>query len=518
MPEYYWGEEWKRRWWRRHGKPVTVDLAKDPHGGLIGPPGCGKGVTNEIVNLLAGKGALGEGLCDCNVISLDTTGQNYGVTHRWRSEFSDIVRLNWFNLLGFGDDGFNPMLFSEEHDEQAALGQCLQYVSGQEREPLWSEGAQDFYIGSVSLEIYEAKKENRTPTLENVYGNICGDYTATAKRMFETGIYELATAGGGFLEKNRTNDGIIKTAVTSGRWLRNEAIRKSLSVPKSKGFDPMRLITGDRPVTVYAMLDADKVAGPYAGVLKLVAVSVLNVMFRFGTQRKRDTVIMLSEAAAIGNLPKIKDALAQGRKYGIRICPMVWQDSGQITTVFGKEGKTTVLGNSGSLLGFCPAPLDLDTADLLASQLGEILGVNESTSEDIQGGNLKRNVREERQRLWTSDEVGSLPRFHGLVWKSNKAAPVPVACPPYWKIPELKGRYDPDPYPHSSPAPATSRRKVIAMAAALAAVIGGGLRLSNAAGSGPTWRDDKPVVRVDPPKANPPAHGSPRKPPHVTRR
>src|SRR6516165_8827263 len=145
MPEYYWGEEWKRRWWRRHGKPVTVDLAKDPHGGLIGPPGCGKGVTNEIVNLLAGKGALGEGLCDCNVISLDTTGQNYGVTHRWRSEFSDIVRLNWFNLLGFGDDGFNPMLFSEEHDEQAALGQCLQYVSGQEREPLWSEGAQDFY-------------------------------------------------------------------------------------------------------------------------------------------------------------------------------------------------------------------------------------------------------------------------------------------------------------------------------------------------------------------------------------
>jgi hypothetical protein len=68
------------------------------------------------------------------------------------------------------------------------------------------------------------------------------------------------------------------------------------------------------------------------------------------------------------------------------------------------------------------------------------------------------------------------------------------------------------------------------MATASSAVIGGGLWLSNAAGSNQTWHPtNAPApVRVDPPKANPPAPSSrgsaegkstaAHKPQHVTRR
>lgn len=39
-----------------------------------------------------------------------------------------------------------------------------------------------------------------------------------------------------------------------------------------------------------------------------------------------------------------------------------------------------------------------------------------------------------------------IPPFHGLVWFAGQAAPQPVYAPPYWEIPELRGRYSPDPY------------------------------------------------------------------------
>jgi type IV secretory pathway TraG/TraD family ATPase VirD4 len=176
------------------------------------------------------------------------------------------------------------LLWAQGFDDCQSLGECLQEVKDDAREPVFPEGAADFLTGLCWLEVGEAKAENRTPTLENVFGMLTGDYTAAAKRMVESGDYQLASCGGRFLENNRTNQGIMATAIASCRWLRSEPIRRFFSVDKDQSFDWARL-KGPKPMTVYVVLDADKLTTVGPGFLRLVTVCALNTLYRLGKQK-----------------------------------------------------------------------------------------------------------------------------------------------------------------------------------------------------------------------------------------
>jgi type IV secretory pathway TraG/TraD family ATPase VirD4 len=496
--EFYLGREWNPETGRT-GDAVYFDLGS--HMTLQGPTACGKGVTLEIPNLLV------DGLREVNIVSIDNTGQNRAVTGRWRSTFSDVVDLTPFGLHGFKDAGCNPLLSVKSYEHAAAIGECLQVVKPDAREPLWEESAADFVGGLNSLEVGDAEAENRTPTLENVFGMLAGDYTAAAKRMVESGIYELASCGGRFTENNRTNQGIISTAISSMRWVRSATMRRSLSVPKEKSIDWARLKTGPRPLSVFVTLGADK---SYPGWERLVMVSALNTLYQLGDVKGRTTVFMLSEMAGLSRLESVLAGLGQGRKYGIRFAPMVWQDIGQISRVYGEHGKTTVLGNSGCLFAFAPAPADNDTAEFLSLAAGSHAVPGLSVSDDPQGGGCRYSFSEREERLWSPEKIRRIPQFHGLVWRTGKVNPQPVYCPPYWEIPELRGRYDPDPY-HSAGAVPRKRQvgKVTALAAlAAAAVIAGGAWLSQSGGHGEIWHPQgspAPATAGADPKHHPPA-------------
>jgi hypothetical protein len=62
----------------------------------------------------------------------------------------------------------------------------------------------------------------------------------------------------------------------------------------------------------------------------------------------------------------------------------------------------------------------------------------------IDGARL--SYSEKKDQLIPPDVVYGIPPFHGLVWFAGQTAPQPVYAPPYWEIPELRGRYSPDPY------------------------------------------------------------------------
>src|SRR5271170_315542 len=174
--KFYVGREWNPET-GRVGREQYFDLGS--HGFLLGPTGCGKGVAVEIPNL------LGDNLRDCNVVSIDPTGQNRAVTHAYRSKFSDCYDLTPFELHGVKDTRCNPLLSVGRYTHAAMIGQCLQVIKADAREPMWQEGAADFLGGLTWLECCEAKAEGRAPTLENVFGMLSGDYTAAAKRMVD---------------------------------------------------------------------------------------------------------------------------------------------------------------------------------------------------------------------------------------------------------------------------------------------------------------------------------------------
>jgi hypothetical protein len=136
----------------------------------------------------------------------------------------------------------------------------------------------------------------------------------------------------------------------------------------------------------------------------------------------------------------------------------------------------------GSLVGFAPAPGDDETAGFLSKAGGMVGSMRVNASDDPQGGPARKTIIEHEEKLWPPEKIRSLPEFHGLVWRMGRAAPQPVACPPYWELPECEGRYDPDPYHPGKPPVVFGKRRgklsKVRAAVMAAAVIAGGVWLS----------------------------------------
>jgi len=503
----------------RTGEAVYFDLDKIPHMTLLGTTGCGKGATIEIPNLLM------DGLKQVNVISVDPTGQNACVTQRWRSNFSDVAFLNPHGLHDLPDTGCNPMLSVETFEDAMAVGETFQEVSPDAREPFWPESTQKLIGGVVLGVVRIARARKETPTPERVCKILMTGIEGFASFMAQNGDHQLAgllaryeAKEGG--QSNRTIESIKQIGYNAATWLLSDAMRKSLSV--DKGIDWAQLKHGARPLTVYLILAADKL-GPSTGApwLRLMVVSALNTLYRLGGGGRK-TLFMLSEFAALGRVQPVISGLGQGRKYGVRFAPMVLQDSGQLEAVYGKAAATTVIGNSGSLLTFAPAPADNDTAEFLSKAAGTHWVSEPSASDDPHGGPTRLNYGMHEERVWKPDMVKSLPEFHGLVWLSGNARPTPVYCAPYFtgELDRLiGGRYDPDPY---HPAGASPQRrqagKATRFVAVAAAVIAGGIWLSHSfghhdrpsAGASPVARiDQAPLTNARPnslPRVSPPDH------------
>ncbi len=293
------GREWDPNTGKT-GRSVTYDGAR--HLTPFGPYGSGKGATFEIPSLLRlGSREAGGPL---NIVWIDPKGQNAAVTARWRRSVSETVILNPFNLLGLGDAGFNPLATVASYEDAAAISDALQPMDG--NDPFWPSGSRDLLTGLCLFEVREAKREGRAPSLENARGMLTGDLASFAKRMVATGDFQLASLAGRFLRDNRTTQSIVATAATAIRWLLSEPIQASLG---ENGGDWSRL-KGPRPLTVYVILDADKLE-TFSVWLRLVVVSALNALYRQGGGGPR-TLFLLSEFAQLGRLEAIRRRSAKG--------------------------------------------------------------------------------------------------------------------------------------------------------------------------------------------------------------
>jgi type IV secretory pathway TraG/TraD family ATPase VirD4 len=144
----------------------------------------------------------------------------------------------------------------------------------------------------------------------------------------------------------------------------------------------------------------------------------------------RKIIFLISEAAQIGRLNGVVAAVGQGRKYNIRLV-QVWQNNDQME-VYGPKGASTLIANSGAVFAFNPG--HGPDAEFLSRLSGEHLVPGYSATDDPQRGGDRGTIAPQRERLWSPERIRSLPERHGLVWKTGRAEPQPVYCPPYWDI------------------------------------------------------------------------------------
>lgn len=471
------GRKWNIKTGRR-GRPVSY--RSDRHLTLFGPTGSGKGVSIEIPLLLMLKGL--------SVISIDPKGQNAAVTARWRRRVSKVLMLNPLDLLGLGSAGFNPLLglmrapADRFFEYAASIAEALIKIDSQ-TQPYFAESARGLVQALLMWEVILARKDKRIPTLRNVRRmmtetNLTDPDTGApiaglryhAAQMAAYGGPQIASLAGRFTETSREIAAIIGTADTQTRWLLSDAMAADL---EKDGVDFATF--KDTATTCFVILPAEMLETHAGSVrLRLVVTSAFLSLYRRAGSGGLRTLFMLSEFAQLGKLDSMASALGQGRGYGVQLFPVL-QDINQLRTIYGRDAANTFLGMSGATFGFTPN--DPETAEWMSRRSGEVTELGMSASDDRQTG-PRVTYQQRRRRILPASDLFNIPEFHGLVWFAGQSRAQPVYAPPYWKIPALADRFDPDPY-HAGSSAGIFRGSKLARVALLAGafLIGGSLWL-----------------------------------------
>lgn len=443
MPdEFYLGYKWNPKAGRVSRRRVTFDLSS--HVSMIAPTGTSKGVSIEIPNLLLG-------FRESSLISVDPSGQNLAVCGEARRAMGH--RVLPINPKGLHVDrypemasvGFNPMTALNPRDPATFYSRADAIAEGlvppsKERSGnskffedsgrelgAWvtmyikRRFGDDAHLGMVRDIVTEPEERDGDTPISGLH------YHAACAVAF--GDPQITSLASRYLYESRSNTEVISTFRAATGWLLDPDIRADLAV--KNGVDFATLKHGAAPSDVFLILPAGTELIRFGPWLRIILNCALDTFYARADGRQ--VVLMISEAAQIGRLEPLLALIGQGRKYRIRLAPLVWQDIGQTREVYGPNGAGTLNAGSGCLFGFNPGN-DSEGAEFLSRLSGDQLVPGLSASDDPQGGGNRGSYSAQRERLWSPEKIRSLPERHGLVWTTGGAAPQPVYCPPYWHI------------------------------------------------------------------------------------
>jgi type IV secretion system protein VirD4 len=449
------GYEWNPRT-GKYGKRVIFTGKTAPHLLLLGPNGSGKGTRLLIPALLE--------LAGRSVVVIDPKGELAAVTSAWRRSIGDVVVLNPFGLLvehdpGLKSAGFNPLAGLSPasptfYDDAAGLAEALIRVEG-DTQRHFPESARGLITAAI---MWECKLQGENASLQNVrlmltareeWQTVDGERRLTAglrhtallmckaaEQFPDQGGWQIASLASRFIQEfNNETSGVRSTADTQTGWMLSEPMAADLA---KNGIDFHELKR--KPTTVYVVLPAERLR-THGVWLRLVITSALRALYQPGGV---PVLFMLDEAAQLGHLGPIEDALGQARGYGIALWP-VFQDFNQLRELYGPRAETFA-GASGAVFGFAPA--DMQTAEWMSKRSGEetIMGMSagESDAGDVAGP--RANYSPQTRRVLPPHELLNLPEGHGLVWFAGQSRPQPVYAPPYWDIRQCAVRARTNPY------------------------------------------------------------------------
>lgn len=465
MTKFYLGYPWDPKTGRVKSRPVTVDLTTRPHTSMTAPTGSFKGVSIEIVNLLTG-------LRDCSVFNIDSSGQNAAVCAEARRQMGhrfwpiNPKHVHVRHYPDLASRGHNPMdaldvknsaRFLMRSTAIAEAFDTTQRADGNSK--FFDTGARMLGTGLIMyVKLRDGDKANLGTVRDLLTEEEITDDDGvpikglryTAARAVATGHRATANLMARFTRDSRSNRDIISTLQNATRVLDDDDIRADLA---KSGTDYGTL--KDVPTTVMLIVPAGTEQQFLAPFVRLHVNAALDSIYARGDGAGLRVVFMLSEAAQIGRLDPLVAAIGQGRKYGISLAPIVWQDLNQAREVFGDNNAKTLLANSGCLFAFNPGN-DSDTSEFLSKLAGEHLVPGLNASDDPQHPD-RGNISPQRERLWSPEEIRSLPERHALVWRAGEARPQTLYCPPYWDIKACRRVARIDPFHPQGMPPAAGR-------------------------------------------------------------
>jgi type IV secretion system protein VirD4 len=422
-------------WWGAlHRKPGSVlRLSRAVHTVYFAPSGVGKGVSAVIPFLLT---------CPESCVVIDFKGENAQLTaaHRAREFGHQVVILDPFHVTTKNPDTFNPLDFIDPSsvfalDECNSLAKSLVVRTGQEKEPHWNDAAEAWIAAFLAVVVFYGQR-NQTRSLQTVREMFSDPdrLQLAIKLMRESDAASgmLARIGGQLLHfVDREKSSTLTTVSQHLRFLDTQAIAQST---ETSSFDPAKLRSGK--TTIYLILPPDHMRAQSA-LLRMWIGSLLKAVVRGGLGETAKVHFVLDEAASLGALEPVEDAIDKFRGYGVRL-QLFYQSMGQLKRCFPDGQDQTLLSNTTQVFF---GVNDNQTAEYVSARLGEATIVVESggsshgTSWQMSNGaqsqdsyssshNNNHNWSQQARKLLKPEEVQALP--------SRTAITFTPGVPPIW--------------------------------------------------------------------------------------
>jgi type IV secretion system protein VirD4 len=338
-----------------------VRLTNAVHTAVFAPTGVGKGVSCVIPHLLT---------CPDSTVVVDFKGENFRVTagHRQKTFGHRIVVLDPFKVVG-GTDTFNPLDFINGDsplaiDDCRDLAEALVTRTGQEKEPHWADSAEVWIAAMVAVVVQYGEENDRSlQTIRQLLTNP-EKMQAVIKLMCESNAWDgmLSRLGHQLTQFKEKELGSVLT--TTNRFLRFLDTLAISDSTKGSTFAPADLLKGR--MTVYLILPPEHMRAQ-SPLLRMWIGSMLRAIVRGGLQEKNKVHFVLDEAASLGHMDALDDAVDKFRGYGVRL-QFYYQSVGQLKKCFPEGQEQTLLSNTTQVFF---GVNDQPTAEYISTRLGE---------------------------------------------------------------------------------------------------------------------------------------------------
>jgi type IV secretion system protein VirD4 len=324
---------------QRKQPAYLVRLTDAVHTAVFAPTGVGKGVSCVIPFLLT---------CRESCVVVDFKGENVKLTANARRKMGHrVVVLDPFRVTTQEPDLFNPLQFIDRDsptaiDDCRDLAEALVVRTGQEKEPHWLDSA-EVWIAAMTAAVV-AFAEGGDKNLQSVRALLTNPekMQAAIKLMCESeDIWEGMLSRLGHQLTHFKDKELSSTLTTTNRFLRFLDTIAIAESSRTSSFNPAGLLTGR--MTVYLVLPPEHMRAQSA-LLRLWIGSLLRTVVKGGLQEAMRVHFVIDEAASLGHMEALDDAVDKFRGYGVRL-QLYYQSLGQLRKCWPEGQDQTVLSN-----------------------------------------------------------------------------------------------------------------------------------------------------------------------------
>jgi type IV secretion system protein VirD4 len=345
---------------RKRDQGQLVHLPQAVHSVCFAPTRAGKGVSLVVPFLLQS--------CEDSCVVVDPKGELAALTWATRRAMKHrVVILDPFKAVTKQPDTYNDIDFIVADDPLAldhcrALAEALVIRKEDEKDPHWADSAEAVIRALIAVTALYGRKDRGMRSLQDVRDILSSPqkFELAKKLMREHG--DMLARWGGDLEQFR-GDELASVLTTSNRFLRFLDTLAIADSTRTSSFDPADLRR--RKLTVYLVLPPEHMRSQ-SPLLRVWISGMFRAAVRGGLGEARKVHFILDEAAALGHMQALDDAVDKYAGYGIRL-QFYYQSMGQLKKCWpGDQGQTLLSNTSKVFFG----TNDFQTAQFISQTLG----------------------------------------------------------------------------------------------------------------------------------------------------